>query len=104
MRGVPRPCVAASDSVQNMCPPMLPGTTVKASAADAKRGILPVASNSPPPICTAALNRAKVSASAGHVRADRIRQLAHALERRTGRVRGGFGVPKGIHPLPDKCH
>ena len=40
----------------------------------------------------------------GHVRADRIRQLAHALERGTGRVGGGFGVSKGIHALPDKCH
>ncbi len=39
-----------------------------------------------------------------HVRADRIGQLAHAVERGTGRVGGGFGVSKGIHPLPDESH
>ncbi len=54
-----------SDSLQNLCPPRLPGTTVSASAADATRGSLPVASSSPPPICTAALTRATVSALDG---------------------------------------
>ena len=36
-----------------------------ASAADATRGSLPVASSNPPPICTAALMRATVSALDG---------------------------------------
>jgi hypothetical protein len=54
-----------SDSFQNRCPPRLPGITVNARVAEAIRGILPVASNRPPPIWTAALMRAAVSGSAG---------------------------------------
>ncbi len=48
-----------------MCPPRLPGTTLAANAADANRGSLPVANNNPPPIWTAALMRATVSALDG---------------------------------------
>ena len=48
-----------------MCAPRFPGITVAARAAEANRGSLPVASSNPPPICTAALALAKVSASVG---------------------------------------
>ena len=92
-----------SASFQNMWPPTLPGMTVNASAAEASRGSLPVASSSPPPICTAALTRAKVSAFDG--RSGRSgRAAAHPVERGPGGVGGGLGVAKGIHPLPDEGH
>ena len=39
-----------------------------------------------------------------HVRADRVGQLAHAVQGGPRRVGGGFRVPEGIHPLPDECN
>ena len=54
-----------STSFQKVCPPRLPGTTLNASAAEANRGSLPVAKSRPPPIWTAPLIRATVSALEG---------------------------------------
>jgi len=46
----------------------------------------------------------KVLCVGGDIRADGVRQLAHAVEGGARRVGGGFGISKGIHALPDKGH
>ncbi len=93
---------SGSCSFQNRCPPRLPGMTVNASAAEAIRGNLPVASNSPPPTWTAAFIRAAVSGFDGILLptgSGRVRNVATVGLRR---IEGGLGVAQGINTLANE--
>jgi hypothetical protein len=91
-----------SASFQNICPPRLPGITLSARVADANRGILPVANSSPPPIWTAPLMRATVSALNGTFGPTGSGSLLRPSRVGRAAAAAGLGLRRASTPRPMK--